>query len=225
MALTFDFTGIRIQDSSLTSVDWELNIDLAATAKSGKSQEDLEYNASVAYQKIYFWLETNLPNVIVVDVGNEDDLYIANLSSNIMLYCPDIPNDDMIIQLLHSKISVLAGKDLIVGEMKLKGSDTTLQYTFDCAPDEYILPSTVAEYYTEGTARDEKPWWTRDDGFCFEFIRPADTKIQDDELFKDITDPLDEFRKWIRDSTDVHIGLSKEPAKIVQVERWKPKTI
>jgi hypothetical protein len=190
---------------------------LAATAKSGKSQEDLEYNASVAYQKIYFWLETNLPNVIVVDVGNEDDLYIANLSSNIMLYCPDIPNDDMIIQLLHSKISVLAGKDLIVGEMKLKGSDTTLQYTFDCAPDEYILPSTVA--------RDEKPWWTRDDGFCFEFIRPADTKIQDDELFKDITDPLDEFRKWIRDSTDVHIGLSKEPAKIVQVERWKPKTI
>jgi hypothetical protein len=225
MTLTYNFTGIRIMDSSLTPVDWELHVDLVATAKAGKSREDLEYNASVAYQKIYFWLDTNLPQIVVVDVGNEDDLYIANLSSNIMLYCPDVPSDDMIIQLLHSKITALAGNDLIVGEVHLKGSDTTLQYTFDCSDGDYLLPATVAEYYTDGTSRDTEPWWTRDDGFCFEFIRPEKTELTDEELFKDITDPLDEFRKWINESTDVHIGLAKEPAKIVQVERWKPKKV
>lgn len=225
MTLTYSFSGVRILDSSLTPVDWELKVDLVATGKTGKTREELEYNASVAYQKIYFWLDTNLPNIVVVDVGNEDDLYIANLSSNIMLYCPDVPSDDMIIQLLHSKIAALAGNDLIVGEVHLKGSDTTLQYTFDCSDGDYSLPMTVAEYYTSGTSRDTDPWWTRDDGFCFEFIRPEKTELSDEELFKDVTDPLDEFRKWINDTTDVHIGITKEPAKIVQVERWKPKTV
>lgn len=224
MTLTHSFTGMRLQDGFLTPVDWDLTIDLVATGKTGKSKEDVEYSASVAYQKIYFWLDTNLPNIVMVDVNNEDDLYIANLSSNIMMYCPGNPGDDMIIQLLHSKISVLAGHDLIVGEMHLKGSDTSLQYTFD-GDNGYMLPLTVEEYYTEGTAKDTDPWWTRNDGFCFEFIRPTDTKVSDEELFKGIIDPLDEFNRWISDNANVHIGIAKEPAKIVQVERWKPKKV
>lgn len=225
MTLTYDFTGIRILDGSLIPVDWSLSVDLVATGKPGKTREELEYNASVAYQKIYFWLDTNLPNIIVVDAGNVDDLYIANLSSNIMLYCPDMPSDDMIIQLLHSKIVALANGNLIVGEIHIKGSDTTLQYTFDCSDGNYELPESVEDYYTEGKTRDTYPWWDRDDGFCFEFVRPPESELANEELFKDIVDPLDEFHRWIKDTSDVHIGLTKEPAKIVQVEKWKPKKV
>jgi len=225
MTLEYEFTGIRIQDSWLTPVDWKLTVDLVATGKKGKTREEVEYNAGVTYQKVYFWLDTNLPNIVVVDVCNEDDLYIANLSTNIMMYCPDSPTDDLLIQLLHAKISSLALPNLIVGEIHLKGSDTSLQYTFDCPDTGYVLPTSTTEYYTEGTTRDKEPWWLRDDGFCFEFVRPEDNEQTDEELFSDIVDPMDEFHRIISEVSDMHIGLVREPARIVQVEKWKPKKV
>lgn len=225
MTLEYDFTGIRIQEGSLTPVDWKLTVDLVAIGNKKKPKEEIEYDAGITYQKIYFWLDTNLPNIIVVDVCNEDDLYIANLSTNIMMYCPDSPGDDMLIQLLHAKISSLADPNLVVGEIHLKGSDTSLQYTYDCPDAGYLLPATTAEYYTEGTTRDKESWWFRDDGFCFEFVRPEDNELPDAELFKDIIDPMDEFRRIMSEVTDMHIGVVREPARIVQVEKWKPKTV
>ncbi len=225
MTLEYEFTGIRLQEGHLTPVDWKLTVNLIASMKKGKSKADAEYKAGVLYQKLYFWLETNLPGILFVDVNNEDDLYIANLSSNITMYCPDNPSDDMIVQLLHSKLSALSGQELTVGEIHLKGSDTSLQYTFDCPDGDYTMPTTTAEYYTEGSARDEFPWWTRNDGFCFEFVRPGDTEITDEELFKDIIDPMDDFERIISEVTDAHIGIVKEPARIVQVEKWKPKRV
>jgi len=225
MTLEYDFTGMRLLSGSLVPVDWNLSINLVAVDKKGKSREDIEYRATIAYQKVFFWLDTNLPNIIAVDVGNEDDLYLANLSSNIMLYCPSEPYDDIIIRLLHSKLSVLVEGNLVVGEMKLKGSDMSVQHSYDCADGEYDLPSSTEEYYTEGKARDEIPWWVRNDGFCFELVRPDDTTVTDEELYKDIIDPLEEFDKIVRDETDKHIGIVREPARIVQVEKWRPKKI
>ena len=223
MSMEYSFTGIRILSGSLIPVDWHISIDMVALDKKGKGKADAEYNATVAYQKLFFWLETNLPGIIAVDVEDEDDLYIANLSSNIMLYCPAEPYDDVIVQLLHSKMSALSNGNLLIGEVRIKGSDMSVQYSFE--PDEggYNFPTTTAEYYTEGTARDEKPWWMRDDGFSFEFIRPDDIELSDEELFKDIVDPMDEFNKVINEM-DINIGI-KEPARIVQVEKWKPKKV
>jgi hypothetical protein len=225
MTLEYEFTGIRLQEGYLTPVDWILTVNLIASVKKGKSKADAEYKANMAYQKIYFWLDTNLPSIVFVDVNDEDDLYVANLSSNITMYCPGNPGDDMIVQLLHSKLSALAGNELEVGEIHLKGSDTSLQYTFDCPELDYQLPTTTAEYYTEGTVRDEIPWWSRNDGFCFEFIRPADTELSDAELFKDIMDPMNDFDRIVTEMADSQIGIVKEPAKIVQVEKWKPRKV
>jgi hypothetical protein len=101
MTLEYGFSGTRIQDGFLTPVDWKITIDLVAAEKKGRTKVEIEQSAGFTYQKIYFWLDTNLPSVLVVDVGKEDDLYIANLSSNIMLYCPGNPSDDLLIQLLH----------------------------------------------------------------------------------------------------------------------------
>lgn len=225
MTLEYDFTGTRIQDGFLTPVDWKLTINLVAAEKKGKTKEEIEQQAGITYQKIYFWLDTNLPSILAVDVGKEDDLFIANLSSNIMLYCPGNPSDDLLIQLLHAKIATIAEPDLMVGQMTLKGSDTSLQYTFDCPDGDYSIPGTTEAYYTEGTTRDEVPWWFRDDGFCFEFVRPEDTELTDEELFKDIIDPMDEFTRVVNEMADTSISMVREPARIVQVEKWKPKTV
>ena len=225
MTLEYNFSGIRIQESSLTPVDWNLTVNLAALEKKGKTREDIEHEVGITYQKIYFWLDANLPSIIMVNACNEDDMYIANLSSNIMMYCPGNPGDELIIRLIHAKITKLAHSTVIVSEICLKGNDTSLGYTFDCSDGNYELPSTTVEYYTEGVTRDTIPWWHRDDGFCFEFVRPADTELSDAELFKNIQDPMIEFNKIIEEMSDIPIVSIKEPAKIVQVERWKPKTV
>jgi hypothetical protein len=225
MTLKYNFTGIRLHEGYLGPVDWELTVDLIVPDRKNKEKNELEQKAGISYQKLYFWLDTNLPNIIVIDVNKETDLYIANLSSNIMMYCPEAPSDDLIIQLLHSKLSALSGAELIIGEMKLKSSDSTLQYAFDSQDSEYLLPNKTSEYYKEGVARDVTPWWARDDGFCFEFIRPADVEITDEELFKDICDPLSEFYRIMEESSEENIGAIKEPARIVQVEKWKPRKV
>lgn len=225
MTLEYDFSGIRLQDGSLTPVDWQLRVDLVATGKKGKAKEETEYEAGITYQKVYFWLDTNLPNIITVDVSNPDDLYIANLTSNIMMFCPGNTGDELLIQLLHSKISALASPDLLVGEIHLKGSDSTLHYTFDCTNGDYALPINTKEYYTEGVAKDAQPWWLRSDGFCFEFIRPEGNVLPDEELFGNIVDPMVEFNNIMAEVNETHIGLVREPAKIVHVDKWIPKKI
>jgi hypothetical protein len=226
MTIDYLFSGIRILEGALVPVDWNISLDLVAIDKKGKlSSEDPEYNATVAYQKIFFWLETNLPNIVVVDVTNNTDLYIANLSSNIMLYSPVPPYDDAIVQLLHSKLSVLVEGNLLIGEMRIKASDMAVQYTFDIGEAGYNLPTTTAEYYVDGKARDELPWWMRDDGFSFEFIRPDNSELTTEELFKDVIDPLTEFYKIINEGDAVVLGAPKEPARIIQVEKWTPKKV
>lgn len=222
MTLEYKFSGIRIQDSSLIPVDWVLTIDLVGTGKQGKDAAKIEYDASIKYQKVHFWLDTNLPNIVVVDVGSEDDLYIANLTTNNMLFCPDSPCDDLLLELLHSKISTLSTPDLLVGEMHLRASDSLLQYVFSCVDGSYDLPTLTADYYIGGVTRDTIPWWMRNDGFCCEFARPDGNTQTDKELFGEITDPLDEFHRIMAEVSDMHIGLIKEPAKIIQVEKWKP---
>lgn len=222
MSMDYDFTGIRLINGSLTPVDWNLSIDLVAIDKKGSSDSD--YNANLAYQKLFFWLETNLPNIIMVDVTNEEDLYLANLSSNIMLYCPCEPYDDVIVQLIHSKLSTLADGNLLVGEIRIKASDMTVRYAYDATEIGYTLPDSTKEYYVEGKTRDSIPWWYRNDGFSFEFVRP-ETDVPDEELYKDIVDPLEEFDKIISDMADHVFGVTREPARIVQIEKWKPKKV
>lgn len=225
MTLEYDFSGIRIQESALTPVDWKLSVDLATLDKKGKKKEEIEYAASIAYQKMYYWLDTNMPSIIMVDVTNNDDLFIANLSSNIMMYCPGNPGDDIIVQLLHAKLTALADTDLIVGQIRLKGSDTSLQYTYSISDiSERRLPVETEEYYTAGQPRHSVPWWDRKDGFCFEFIVHPNPTIND-TLTESMIDPLDEFDKLVQGLPENQTAVIKEPAKIVQVERWKPKRV
>jgi len=227
MTLEYDFTGMRLQDGCLTPVDWKLKVNLIAPRTASKmSRDEIELSSGITYNRMYFWLDTNMTNVVMVDVTNEDDLYLANLSTNITLFSPGDTNDDHIIQLLHAKMAALAGNTMIVGEMTLKGSDTSVMYTFDCPDGKYDLPATVEEYVGR-EARDKEPWWNRDDGFCFEFIKPlpeGEETIPDD-IYDDIVDPMTEFERMIKEATDSFIGIIKEPARIVQVEKWKPKTV
>lgn len=221
MTLDFDFTGIRIQEGYLTPVDWSLSVDLFALEKGTQSKDEVESAAAFVFQKIYFWLNTNLQGIVAVDVSSDEDLLLANLSSNITMFCPGNPGDELIIRLLHAKLTSLAGEDLIIGPMRLRASDASLQYNYDCMDGEYDLPRSADEYYQEYPCQDPAPWWTRDDGFCFEFAK-ADTP-EAVEIAKNIVDPLDEFYSIIAEYS-AH-GMNREPAKIIKIDKWKPKKV
>ena len=221
MTFDFDFAGIRIQEEYLTPVDWSLSVDLLALEKPGQTKEEAESNAAFAFQKVYFWLSNNLPGVVIVDVANEADMLLANICSNIPMFCPGEPGDELIIRLLHAKITSLTGDSLIVGPIRLKSTDSSLQYNYDCADGDYQLPRNTEEYYQEYPCRDMAPWWARDDGFSFEFAR-ADTP-EAEELYKSIVDPLDEFYSIVAEYSTK--GMNKEPAKVIKVDKWKPKKV
>lgn len=227
MTMEYSFTGIRIQEGLLTPVDWSLEVDLIAQEMKGKTKQDIEYNAGIVYQKILFWLEANMHGIVMVNTMNDDDMYIANLSSNIMMYCPGNPSDDMLIRLLHAKLTSLSSEDLIVGLIKLKGSDTSIRYEFDCTNGEYELPKQISEYFADGPTLDDAPWWMRDDGFCFEFLKPDELDIPEEEkeILRTRVDPMDEFERVIGELKNATLGIVKEPAKIVKVEKWKPRKV
>lgn len=227
MSMEYAFTGIRIQEGSLTPVDWSLTVELIAEEKKGKTKQDIEYQAGITYQKILFWLEANMHGIVMVNTLNDDDMYIANLSSNIMMYCPGNPGDDMIIQLLHAKLTSLSSEELMVGVIELKGSDTSIRYMFDSTNGEYNLPKQISEYFVDGPTLDNEPWWMRDDGFCFEFLKPDDLDISEEEkeILRTRVDPMDEFERVIGELKESSFGIVKEPAKIVKIEKWKPRKV
>jgi hypothetical protein len=225
MTFSVQFTGLRIQDGFLTPVDWLLSVNLIVRPGKNKSKQEVERKAGLIYQRLNFWLDANLQSVVVVDVNSEDDLYIANLSSNITMYCPASPSDDLLIQMLHSKMTALTGPELEIGEIKLNASDTAIEYTFDVAETGYSLPETT-EYYPDGKCRDTLPWWSRNDGFCFEFVNPEKEGACLKDFYADVVDPMDEFERVLAEMTETDIGIgSREPARIVQVEKWKPKKV
>lgn len=217
MTMDYAFTGVRLQDGFMTPVRWDMSVDLVAYGKKGSTPEELKQIGDLAtytYKKIYYWLSANLSEIVVFDIANETDTKLANSSLNLVMHCPYGASDDILIQLLHAKISSLANGGLIVGEMRFKGTDSAIRYSFDPCESGYNLPESTEEYLPDINLRDTIPWWFRDDGFCTEI--PAGST-------ESISDPLDEFNRTVASSNDEM--LEKEPAQIIQIEKWRPKKV
>lgn len=218
MKLEYDFSGIRLQDSFIAPVDWNISVDLYAIERKSQQKSEVESKAGFAFQKIYFWLNTNLNGIIAVNTKSEYDFHLASMTSNLMMFCPENPGDDLLIRLLHAKMTSLASDDLIVGQIRLKSSDSILQYVYDCNDGDYKLPTDTVGYFEHYQCKDPAPWWTRDDGFCFELAAPVDDETK--EMAEKIVDPLDEFYDLIQE-----YSAEKEPAKIIKVDKWKPRKV
>lgn len=223
MTLNYKFQGIRILDDALIPTSWTLRANLVA-AGYGKDRETLDLvqeSGSIAYQKAYFWIDLMLPGIILTNVRNKFGLTIATSSSNTMMYCPSDPTDDLIIQLIHAKLTAITNQSLHIGEITLEGTDSSASYTFSLPKTGYTLPETVKEY-VDLPSLHRKPWWHRDDGFCFEFLKQRSNKEKIADIYGDVCDPLKEFEEALMVTST---GVGREPAEIIQVERWKPKKV
>lgn len=223
MTMEFEFAGIRIIEKELVPVQWKLTATLIPSQKKRVSDDILARNTEMAYQRLYFWLETNLPNIITVGSENITGLAIAHATDNAMMLCPGEPFDELLVELLHSKFTALVAGNMVIGELTLRSSDTTATFSFDCPDSMYALPSTVTEY-VPALSLYQLPWWARNDGFCYEFLKPADSAdIPNDVFFGAIEDPMVQFEYSMDELMGDHPGV--EQADIIQVEKWKPQKI
>jgi len=222
MKMEFAFSGIRIADKELIPVQWQLSATLVPIQKKKPTKESLPHDAEITYQRLYFWLETNLPNVIVVDADDNVGIAIATSVTNVMMVCPGAPYDEMIAELLHHKFTSLVDGHMAIGDITLKSSDTTAAFTFDCPDGAYELPGTVSEYLPYRSLH-TLPWWARNDGYSFEFVMPDSIKDKTiEEFFGEVSDPMEQFDA----SVDEMIGEEHtDEAIIIPVSKWKPQKV
>lgn len=228
MTLNFEFAGTRIMDRYLFPVEWKLKVNLVAVDYgTNRTDKEMQTASGLAYQKIHFWLESCLPDVVIVDTGNEVGMDVISKVDNIMMHCPGEPSDDMIVRLIHSKLSTIAAENILIREVYLESSDSPASYTFMLTDLGYDLPALVSDY-TDLKSLHSTPWWERYDGFSFEFLAPADSETTPEEIFKDVADPLQEFENALLNGfgtiTEI-VSAETKPAEIIKIDKWKPKIV
>lgn len=228
MTMKMDFPGIRMLDNILCPTKWNLEIDVVALDIGPKAltQSEIQMNGGLAYQKLYFWMETCLPMCIFVDTENHIGMSIAAASDNNMMYCPDEPTDDMLVRLLHSKLTAISDGHLFIGQVRMESTDTNAMYTYTVPAEGAGLPAKVKDYVSDASLF-RKPWWDRADGYSFELTRPKGCKETLDQLYGHLQDPLLEFDNTVMASTFAfdETTIPNEPAEILQVDKWQPRTV
>jgi len=227
MTLNYEFSGTRVMEKYLISAEWTLKVNLVAVDfGSKKTVKEMQAASSIAYQKIHFWLESCLPDIIMVSTQNPVGMDIVSKVDNIMMHCPDEPTDDLIVRMIHSKLSTIASDSILIKEVFLESNDNPASYTFSLTDVGYDLPAKVSDF-TDLSSLHETPWWERYDGFSFEFLSPPNSDIPPEEIFKDVSDPLQEFEDAVLMSigTITEVIKDTKPAEIIQIEKWKPKIV
>lgn len=226
MTMVHEFPGIRIIDGVLNPTKWNLEIDLVAIdlATTQAKFDEMQMNGSIAYQKVLFWLDTCLPGCVFVGSNNPTGMEMAMMCDNMLMHCPDEPTDDLIVALLHSKITAISNGHLHIGQIRLVSTDTSAKYTYNVPAEGYGLPKKVKDYIDLPSLY-RKPWWERNDGFSFEFLKPKGCKDKLVDLYQAIQDPLDSFEESMSAIEFTFDPEPKEPAEIIQVEKWQPRTV
>lgn len=206
----YKFTAMRLEDMALMPAEWTMSVDLVILKTDKEEMEEVEIDVQQVFQKLQFWTDVNLADCIFVNASNEQELKLAYLFDNNIVTVPGDVLESLIVQILHAKMTSLAGERLYVGEMRLGASDSRIKYTFGKVK-EYELPLKVSDYFEDAQNPDDKAWWYRDDGFSYEFLKG---------YVDEASDPMEEFHKTMK-----LINNQDTMADIVKVEKWQPKTV
>lgn len=200
--ISFDhtFKGISIRHSQLIPNTWTLTVKMAGDGDGALNE---------VYSKIQYWLNYVLDDVVAVNAHDAEDMAIANSVSNTPLHCPGYPGDNILVQLFHAKLSALAGNLAAMGPIELVSDVMGVKYTYDC-DDDYSLPETNSHPDNQVQL---VPWWSRDDGFCFDSLPDEQNE-----------DPMDEYYRTI-ESLIEQSSETKEPAKIINLATWTPRVV
>lgn len=224
MTFSFNFKASRLQELFIIPTIFNVTFEVVIVDDKNKSKEDIEKKSFIELQKINYFFETVLDNIIIFDSSDTEDTMVCDLLSNDKMVCPGKPTDDLIARLLHSKLSQITKDIFFIGKLTLSTNDAP--YTFTFQPPDYNLPKLVFEYLPDVKCAHKSAWWNRNDGFTYEIIMPDEFSDSEEKFLATIEDPMAEFDLLINEVFSNKVELNTtQPAKIIQVEKWKPKKV
>ena len=178
--LSLDFNGIRAVGSKLTPTKWKLVAEVLYDEFPEDEEED-DFGVKVAIAKIRYWFDNVFSGSMIFDGGNEfahrsffDDDGRRAVDNNVVIL-PAPPTDDLLMEVLHSKLNALGAPYIQFGTMELTSDDDNqLSYIFT-GLGETNLPS-ITDWVGERAFFD-KPWWARDDGSTYDSIPDEDADL------------------------------------------------
>lgn len=224
--LEHTFNGIRVMNRHLCPVKWDLVVKISGIDIIG-SEEDMVAQRQMImaiYQKLQWWLTNYVCDIFLTSMADSatNESFFECDYDNVFVSLPSNPTDDVFIEALHRKLSVLSVGYLHIVEMTLRSDDFNSMYFFS-EPAGYRLPMTNDAF--EGKALHDKPWWNRADCDLWEPIvldSMDRTELYDAiETFTDMEEFEEEFLSYLRGEEETE-DKSDEPAPIVGMNEWKP---
>ena len=168
-------------------------------------------------------MENVLVDVLVAQLDNELGVNLCYFTENPTLLTPYAPSDNHLIQLIHSKLSVLAGEHLAISTMTLETTDSNSLCVFNTETLLYNLPG-ISDM--EGDLYHSEPWWRRP---SFQYSDYTKDEVKGDEELQEYLqsdDPLDIFeREFIEMYNEVTDKKPTEAQTIKMPKKWSPKIV
>ena len=157
-----EFSGIRIHEKLYIPVNWELSFLFTGIEELTEDNvEEMSIKLSVTFQKVAYWLDNFLNDVILTSTDNNMSvIMLLDACVNSIVRLPSEVSDELFAEALHNKLTVLFGEDFLVGEITIKSSDMLINYSLIPDSDGRSLPT--GKYLGELMMYDE-PWWDRYD--------------------------------------------------------------
>lgn len=168
---SFSLPVVSVLDGMLVSDTFEFSFDIWSLEET--SNISYMTPSDIAYQKLCFWLNNCLHDLIIVSITDPTLEVLQEFENKNIMVIHDYPSEENIIKIFHSKMSSIVSGPLQIGEMKLKLTNKQITYSFSCPDMKYDLPSI--EYIPEGIIMSDLPWWFRGTSEI------ADTIIDDNE--------------------------------------------
>lgn len=174
--------AIRVLDRQVQPLKMNLKVDIVEGDQATPGDQLALVKSQLSMAKIRYWLTEVLEGSILMNrdndwalnsfMGVEDD----DGSTNQIVILPGEPTEDLLIQILQSKLQAFGGEILQIGSIELDSNDGSgLSFTY-IGEGEYDLPTN--EEWVGERAYFDKPWWSRDDSSTMDAIADEDDDLE-----------------------------------------------
>ena len=212
--LSVDFKINRLVDKRLVCSHYDLIMELDL---------DPDYSPTEQTKRLTYikhWVENILNGSIAFNVHTQLHTDILGQLENNIMFCPDEPNDHLIMMLVMAKINAI-GSDVITVVHASISSDTNQGFSYSLGGDplEFLVESK--DWMGERRYFDQ-PWWNRPDGGMMDLPCGDD---EDPENKPDILVELDpKVVKVEKNIIQSDSDSEKQSAEIIKLN-FKPRLV
>lgn len=203
----------RLIDKRLQAIALDFTIDLELDPEAAP---DLQVNKLNLMKK---WMDDILSNCVAFDINNSMNTEFLGELENHIMFCPDEPNDYLLLLLIVAKLNAIGDSVITVKSAGLVGDASQgFGYTLLGDPSEIL----VSDSEWMGTKRFyDRAWWNRSDGSMLD-VPMLDTDDPDNK--PDILIDLEQDTKTASDRVIADKVKNTDGAEIIKLH-FKPTIV